>query len=89
MPKDSRKCRFEVKKMNKDEMEYQKWVYCPVCGNKTRVRLQKDTVLLHFPLFCPKCKKERLIDAEGFTVRLIGCQSMQGKLPVASPVDEK
>ena len=29
--------------MNKDEMEYQKWVYCPVCGNKTRVRLRKDT----------------------------------------------
>ena len=60
--------------MNKDEMEYQKWVYCPVCGNKTRVRLRKDTVLLHFPLFCPKCKKESLIDAEGFTVRLIGCK---------------
>ena len=56
--------------MNKDEMEYQKWVYCPVCGNKTRVRLRKDTVLLHFPLFCPKCKKESLIDAEGFAVRL-------------------
>ena len=47
--------------MNKDEMEYQKWVYCPVCGNKTRVRLRKDTVLLHFPLFCPKCKKESLM----------------------------
>lgn len=45
-------------------------------GNKTRVRLRKDTVLLHFPLFCPKCKKESLIDAEGFTVRLIGCKSM-------------
>ena len=67
MLKDSRKCWFEVKKMNKDEMEYQKWVYCPVCGNKTRVRLRKDTVLLHFPLFCPKCKKESLIDAEGYS----------------------
>ena len=75
--------------MNKDEMEYQKWVYCPVCGNKTRVRLRKDTVLLHFPLFCPKCKKESLIDAEGFTVRLIGSQSMQEKLSVSSSVDKK
>ena len=75
-PKYSKKYRLKVKKMNKDEMEYQKWVYCPVCGNKTRVRLRKDTVLLHFPLFCPKCKKESLIDAEGFTVRLIGCKSM-------------
>ena len=89
LPKYSKKYRLKVKKMNKDEMEYQKWVYCPVCGNKTRVRLRKDTVLLHFPLFCPKCKKESLIDAEGFTVRLIGCKSMQKKLPVASPVDEK
>lgn len=35
----------------------QEWVYCPVCGNKTRLRLRKDTVLINFPLFCPKCKK--------------------------------
>ena len=34
MPKYSKKYRLKVKKMNKDEMEYQKWVYCPVCGNK-------------------------------------------------------
>lgn len=27
--------------------------------------------------------------SEGFTVRLIGCQSMQEKLQMASPVDEK
>lgn len=38
--------------------EIQEWVYCPVCGNKTRLRLREDTVLTHFPLFCPKCKKK-------------------------------
>ena len=54
--------------MNKDEMEYQKWVYCPVCGNKTRVRLRKDTVLLHFPLFCPKCRRESVINAKHFII---------------------
>lgn len=43
--------------MNKDEMEYQKWVYCPVCGNKTRVRLRKDTVLLHFHYFAQNVKR--------------------------------
>ena len=59
--KDFRKCLIEVRKMSKDEMEDQKWIYCPICGNKTRVRLRKDTVLLHFPLFCPKCKESRLM----------------------------
>ena len=41
-------------------------MYCPVCGNKTRLRLREDTVLTHFPLFCPKCKKESLIDAKEY-----------------------
>ena len=34
------------------------WVRCPVCQGKTRVKVKKDTVLLHFPLYCPKCKTE-------------------------------
>lgn len=38
------------------------WVICPVCGGKTRVKIRKDTELKHFPLFCPKCRKETLID---------------------------
>ena len=51
--------------------EKQEWVYCPVCGNKTRLRLREDTVLTHFPLFCPKCKKESLIDAKEYVVKEI------------------
>ena len=51
-----------------DESMRQKWVYCPVCGNKTRLKLREDTVLMHFPLFCPKCKKENLIDVKNFEV---------------------
>ena len=38
------------------------WVRCPICGGKTRVKVCKDTYLLNFPLFCPKCKHETLID---------------------------
>ena len=45
---------------------------CPVCGNKTRLRLREDTVLTHFPLFCPKCKKESLIDAKEYVVKTAG-----------------
>lgn len=54
-----------------DESMRQEWVYCPVCGNKTRLRLREDTVLMHFPLFCPKCKKESLIDAKEYVVKAI------------------
>ena len=37
------------------------WVRCPICNGKTRIKVNKDTILVNFPLFCPKCKKETLI----------------------------
>ncbi|MCI9378677.1 MAG: hypothetical protein HFI06_09205 [Eubacterium sp.] len=36
------------------EREKEKWVLCPVCNNKTRLKVRKNTVLKKFPLFCPK-----------------------------------
>lgn len=38
------------------------WVHCPVCGGKTRTKVYSDTVLIKFPLYCPKCKIEIRID---------------------------
>ena len=38
------------------------WVYCPICKNKTRIKIRKDTELMNFPLFCPKCKQESIIN---------------------------
>ena len=38
------------------------WVLCPICGNKTRTKVRPDPVLENFPLFCPKCKKETMIN---------------------------
>ena len=35
-----------------------KWICCPQCGSKTRVKVYEETVLIKFPLYCPKCKKE-------------------------------
>lgn len=32
-------------------MKQEKWLLCPVCGNKTRLKLREDTVLEKFPLF--------------------------------------
>ena len=38
------------------------WIRCPACGGKTRTKVYADTVLVRFPLFCPKCKNESCID---------------------------
>ena len=45
-------------------MDKTEWVICPVCGNKTRNKVRQDTVLKQFPLFCPKCKQETLINVK-------------------------
>ena len=47
------------------------WILCPVCGNKTRNQIREDTVLLNFPLYCPKCKQETLIEAKKLQVTVI------------------
>lgn len=41
-----------------------KWILCPECGAKTRTQILEDTELKHFPLFCPKCKKNFIIDVK-------------------------
>lgn len=38
------------------------WILCPICGGKTRSKVYENTVLVKFPLFCPKCQKETLVD---------------------------
>ena len=54
---------FYVKESRMDETkEDSLWIDCPVCGGKTRTKVRKETVLVKFPLYCPKCKKEVLID---------------------------
>lgn len=43
-------------------MHKEVWIFCPVSQNKTRLKARHDTVLKNFPLFCPKCKQETLIN---------------------------
>ena len=52
-------------------MQNEKWVLCPVCGNKTRIKIRENTILLNFPLFCPKCKREQLINVQQLKVTII------------------
>lgn len=47
------------------------WIRCPVCGSKTRDKMRKDTILENFPLFCPKCKHENLINVSNLQVTVI------------------
>lgn len=49
----------------------ERWLLCPACGGKTRVKLRQDTQLKNFPLFCPKCKQEVLVSVSKFiTIRI-------------------
>ena len=49
----------------------QQWVLCPVCGNKTRTKIRKDTKLINFPLYCPKCKHETLIAVRKLNLSIV------------------
>lgn len=52
-------------------MKKTEWIYCPVCNSKTRDRIRQDTVLRNYPLYCPKCKHETLIEAKDLNITVI------------------
>ena len=47
------------------------WILCPICKNKTRLKIREDTELKNFPLFCPKCKQEHIINVKHFQISII------------------
>lgn len=47
------------------------WIRCPVCGSKSRLQIRADTELKNFPLYCPKCKQESLIEAKDLQVTVV------------------
>lgn len=52
-------------------MKQTEWILCPRCGNKTRNKVREDTVLINYPLYCPKCRQETLIEAKDLQVTVI------------------
>ena len=48
-----------------------KWLLCPVCKNKTRTRIRLDTTLTNFPLFCPKCKQETMVNVQKLNMTVV------------------
>lgn len=35
---------------------------CPACNSATAVKVFEDTVLVNFPLYCPHCQQETIIN---------------------------
>lgn len=52
-------------------MREYKWLLCPICNSKTRLKVREDTILKNFPMFCPKCKQEILIDVQQMNISVI------------------
>jgi hypothetical protein len=52
-------------------VQKEEWLLCPICGNKTRLKIREDTELKNFPLFYPKCKQEVLISIKQFNMSVI------------------
>lgn len=53
------------------------WILCPACGGKTRDRILEDTILINYPLYCPKCKHETLIAVKNFKITVLKEQGEQ------------
>ena len=47
------------------------WIKCPVCGSKTHNKIHQDTIIKNFPLYCPKCKQETIINVQNQEVTVI------------------
>ena len=52
-------------------MDKSKWIICPICGNKTRNKIREDTELKNFPLICPNCKQETLVNVKELNIIVI------------------
>lgn len=44
------------------------WVLCPVCSRKTRIKVNKDTEVRAFPLYCHRCLQTSVVDIKNMIV---------------------
>ena len=52
-------------------IDMEEWVLCPRCNSKTRIKIRRDTVAENFPLFCPKCKLNMLVNIKNFKIEAV------------------
>ena len=58
-------------------MDEGKWLLCPKCNKKTKVKVYKQTKMYNFPLFCPWCKTETIVKVENYTIVVIENDSIK------------
>lgn len=56
---------------NNQSTENSIWLCCPKCGGKTRDKIRVDTTMTNYPLYCPKCKKEILVNIHQLNIEII------------------
>jgi len=62
----------EVTKINTNKTDSkEKFLLCIICNNKTRTKAYQHTTLTNFPLYCPKCKHETIVNVENLNVTVI------------------
>lgn len=54
--------------MEETKMENSEWIRCPICGCKTCNKIRQDTVMANYPIYCPKCIQETLINVKDMQV---------------------
>lgn len=52
-------------------MQDESWILCPICRNKTRLKIRSDTEMRNFPLYCPKCRQATLINVTQLNITVI------------------
>ncbi len=45
------------------------WLHCPVCDKESNIKIYKNTTLLNFPLICPECMSESLVNVFDFKIK--------------------
>ena len=58
-------------------MDKYQWIKFPICGENTRVKLIVETELKNFPLFCRKCRTERIINAKHFEIDVLNTRIIE------------
>ena len=53
------------------------WIRCPICQGKTRTKVHEETVLINFPLYCPKSRKEVLVNV--VQLKMIVCDKQEAE----------
>ena len=48
------------------------WLHCPICKEQLDVKVYEDTIILNFPLYCPKCEIHTLINV--VQLKMVKCE---------------